>query len=87
MSRATLSELFDRLCAARIYFPEGSVIRHYKKGDLYVVTGHCIREFDGQPSVTFEAGPIPFNRPLSEMIELVDHEGSIVPRFEVLEND
>ena len=87
MSRATISELYERLCAARQIMPEGSVIRHYKKGDRYVVTDHSIQESTSRAWITFEAGPIKFGRPLCEMIELVDHEGSITQRFEVLEDD
>jgi len=87
MTRPSLTTLFERLCAARSALPVGSVIRHYKEGDLYVVTDHSIRESDGRPWVTFESGPIKFGRPLSEMVELVDHEGSITYRFEVLDHE
>jgi len=51
------------------------------------VTDHSIREFNGQPWITFQSGPIKFGRPLSEMVELVDYQGSIVQRFEVITND
>jgi hypothetical protein len=74
-----------RLLAARAQLPVGSVLRHYKEGNLYVVTDHSIREFNGQPWITFQSGPVKFGRPLSEMFELVDHQGSITQRFEVLE--
>lgn len=87
MSRTSLTELYTRLCDARQVFPEGSVIRHYKKGDLYVVTGHYIRESDGQACVTFETGPIGFVRPLYEMEELVDFEDAVVARFEVINDE
>ena len=87
MSRASLSELYERLCVARNTFPEGCIIRHTKSGDLYVVTDHTIREFDGVASVTYEKGPIKFTRPVYEMVELIDHDGCIMPRFEVMNDD
>ncbi len=87
MSHPTLSQLYDRLCAARNTLPVGSVIRHYREGGLYEVTDHTIREFDGLPVVTYQAGPVKFSRPVFEIFELVDHEGSIRNRFEVMSND
>lgn len=87
MTRPSLEMLAVRLLAAQEQLPVGSILRHYKDGDLYVVTDHSIREFNGQPWITFQSGPIKFGRPLSEMVELVDYQGSIVQRFEVLQND
>jgi hypothetical protein len=79
--------LAARLISAEATLPVGSIISHYKNGDLYVVTDHSIREFNGQPWVTFQSGPIKFGRPLSEMVELVDYEGSVMQRFEILRHD
>jgi len=79
--------LAQRLLTAQADLPVGSIVRHYKNGDLYIVTDHSIREFNGQPWITFQSGPIKFGRPLSEMVELVDYQGSIVQRFEVITND
>lgn len=87
MSRVSLSDLYERMCQAKATFPEGCVIRHTKTGGLYVVTDHTIREFDGAASITYETGPLKFTRPVYEMVELIDHEGCIIPRFEVLTDD
>jgi len=57
MTRPTLEMLAQRLLTAQADLPVGSIVRHYKNGDLYIVTDHSIREFNGQPWITFQSGP------------------------------
>ena len=85
MTKPSLDMLERRLRLAQTEIPVGSTVQHYKNGDHYMVTGLSIRENDGAVLISYQKGLVRFTRPLWEFNELIDHEGNIVSRFEVIE--
>lgn len=62
----------------------GSLWRHFKTGDDYVVAGAAIAESTQEPLVIYrpvDAAGVHFARPLAEWEESVDVNGQAVPRF------
>lgn len=87
MTRLTVNELYLNLYDAR-KIPKGSYWRHIESGDVYEVTGHSIREDDGEPLISYQRWQdspimrvvgraditdIVFSRPLSEWKERFVH--------------
>lgn len=96
MTRPTLQYLANSLAHARHLFPVGEFYRHQSSGDVYEITGHSIRESDGQPQIEYRPikydglervslgqsplSEIKFSRPETEWDEIVEWDDAGTPR-------